>query len=184
MSTLVGVSEGVRGRIGRVAILVAAALALASACKRVERPRLDPVGAFARVARPAFVPPADGLLTPAHVDLFLKVRASSRGGSVGEALAASGADAGEFTWVRARIQEALMALDADRIAAASSESYARGVAALREARRAARDSKSAARLDAEIAALERERATLRRPNAGIASVSRNAALIARRRTEI
>ena len=185
MSRLVDVGATAHGRMRRAAgSVAAAALVLLSGCKRVERPRLDPVGAFNRVARPVFVPPSDGLLTPGHIDLFLKVRASSRGGTVGEALASSGADVGEFTWVRARIQEALMALEADRIAAASSESYARGIAAVREARKAARDAKTAARLDAQIAALERERATLRRPNAGIASVSKNAVLVARRRAEI
>jgi hypothetical protein len=181
------VREGVdrrRRAVGAIAAVGVAALALGSGCKRVEPPKIDPVGAFNRVARPAFAPPADGLLTPAHVDLFLKVRAASRGSSVGDALASAGADAGEFTWVRARIQEALMALEADRVAAASSESYARGIAALREARKSARDAKTAARMDAEIAALERERAALRRPNAGIGSIARNAALVARRRSEI
>jgi hypothetical protein len=175
----------IRSRV-RIRFFAAAGLVLAgcAACKRIEPPRLDAVRAFNRVARPVFQPPADNLLTPGQVDLFLKIRAGARGSSVGEALAAAGADVGEFTWVRARIQEALLALDADRIFAASAESYARGIAALREARKAARDPKTAARLDAEIATLERERGTLRRPGAGLPSVSRNAALVSRRRGEI
>ena len=134
--------------------------------------------------RPAFQAPTDNLLTPAQVDLFLRIRASARGASLGEALAAAGADPGEFAWVRARLQEALLTLDADRIFAASAESYARGIAAVREARKAARDPKTIARLDAEIATLERERGTLRRPGPGLSSVSRNAALVSRRRAEI
>ena len=77
-----------------------------------------------------------------------------------------------------------MALDADRVFAASAESYARGIAAVREARKAARDPKTIARLDAEIATLERERGTLRRPGPGFPSISRNAALVSRRRGEI
>lgn len=137
----------------------------------------------ARVA-PAFQPPADGLLKPAQVDAFVRVRSRSRGGSVADALAAAGLDPLEFAWVRARIQEALLALEADRVASASLESYARGIASLREARKAARDPRTAARLDAELATLERERAALRKGGPPAASVSRNAGLVARRRAEI
>jgi hypothetical protein len=90
----------------------------------------------------------------------------------------------EFGWVRARIQEALLALDAERAASAAAESYARGTAALREARRATKDPKTAARLDAEIATLERERAGLRRAAPGSSGLARNAALVSRRRAEI
>jgi hypothetical protein len=181
MSTLLAVDTR-RGI--RVAAAAASLLAAAVSCKRIEPPRLDAVRAFNRVARPTFQPPTDSLLTPAQLDLFLKIRTAARGGALGEALTAAGADPGEFTWVRARIQEALLTLDADRVFAASSESYARGLAALREARKAARDPKTAARLDAEIGTLERERGTLRKPGPGLPSIARNAALVSRRRGEI
>jgi len=181
MSTLLAVDTR-RGI--RVAAAAASLLAAAVSCKRIEPPRLDAVRAFNRVARPTFQPPTDSLLTPAQLDLFLKIRTAARGGALGEALTAAGADPGEFTWVRARIQEALLTLDADRVFAASSESYARGLAALREARKAARDPKTAARLDAEIGTLERERGTLRKPGPGLPSIASNAALVSRRRGEI
>ncbi|HEY2797621.1 MAG TPA: hypothetical protein VGK26_07010 [Thermoanaerobaculia bacterium] len=193
MSTLVAVGErrgtGIRIRAGasvRIAATAILVLAPCGACKRIEPPRLDALRAFQRVARPApaFQPPEDNLLTAAQVDLFLRVRTGARAASLGEALTAAKADPGEFAWVRARIQEALLALDADRVFTASAESYARGLAALREARKAARDPKTIGRLDAEIATLERERGTLRRPGPGIASVSHNAALVSRRRAEI
>jgi hypothetical protein len=172
-----------RKRAGKTAAAILV-LAACSSCKRIEPPKLDALRAFNRVARPVFQPAADGVLTPAQVDLFLKVRAGARAGSLADALASIGADPGEFTWVRARIQEALLALDADRVFAASAESYARGVAALRDARKAARDPQTIARLDAEIATLEKERASLRRPGPGLPSVARNAALVSRRRVEI
>lgn len=160
------------------------AVALAGGCNRVDPPRLGAVRALRNGVRPAFRAPADGLLQASQVDLFVKVRARNRGVSLGEAVAAIGADPVEFAWVRARIQEAILALEADRVAAASAESYARGIAVLREARKTARDPKTAARIDAEIATLERERATLRRAGAGAAQLSRNAAIVAPRRAEI
>ncbi len=168
----------------RIAAAAGLLLAAGASCKRIEPPRLDAVRAFNRVARPAFQPPTDNLLTTAQLDLFLRIRGAARGSSLGEALAGAGADPGEFTWVRARIQEALLALDADRVFTAAAESYAKGLATLREARKAARDPKTAARIDAEIATLERERATLRKPHPGLPSISRNAALVSRRRGEI
>jgi hypothetical protein len=171
-----------RGKRGLVLVLLA--LASAAGCKRVAPPRLDAVRALRNQVRPAFEPPADGLLKPGDVDLFLRVRGRAKSVSVGEALAAAGADAGEFAWVRARIQEALFALAAERATSASADAYARGIAALREARKAARDPKVTARLDAEIATLERERAGLRRGGPGTAGLSRNVALVARRRVEI
>ncbi len=93
-------------------------------------------------------------------------------------------DPAEYAWVRARIQEALLALDADRVAAASSEGYARAIAGVREARRSTRDPKIAARLDAEIATLERERASLRKTGPASGSLQRNAALVSPRRAQI
>ncbi len=92
-------------------------------------------------------------------------------------------DPAEFAWVRARIAEALLALDARQVSDAAAETYASALAHLRETRRAAKDPKTAARLDAEIAALEKERAALHRPVPASAA-SRNAALVAPRRAEI
>lgn len=166
---------------GALTVLFAVA---ATGCRRIEPPRLDPVRALKTGVRPAFQPPADGLLKPADVDLFLKVRGQARSSSEAEAFRATGADQAEFAWVRARLREALLALDADRVAAAASEAYARGLAVLRDARKSARDPKTGARLDVEIATLERERATLRKSHPVAASLARNAALLAPRRAEV
>ncbi len=170
-----------RARVSIVAAAGLAALASGAACKRIEAPRLKAVGAFNRVARPAFQPPTDSLLTPAQVALFLRIRTGARGGSLGEALAAVGADPGEFAWVRARIQEALLALDADRVFAASAESYARGIAAAprgaqggpgsedhRAARRGDRDARAraSALYGGRAPACRRSRATRRWSRAG------------------
>ena len=161
-----------------------AAFALAAGCRRAAEVRLDPVSALKTKVRPAFAPPPDGLLKPAQLDLFLRVRGRGRGDTEGDALRALGADPIEFAWIRSRIQEALLALDADRVAAAASEGYARALAALRGARKAVRDPKTAARMEGEIATLERERATLRRSGAPATSLARNAALISPRRAAI
>jgi hypothetical protein len=137
-----------------------------------------------RGARPGFEAPADGVLKPEQVERFLRVRGRARTESMAQALAAASVDPEEYGWVRARIQEALLALDTERVVAASSEAYARAIAGLREARRSARDAKTAARLDAEIATLERERANLRRRPPPPSSVQRNTALVSRRRSQI
>jgi hypothetical protein len=92
-------------------------------------------------------------------------------------------DPAEFAWVRARIAEALLALDARQVSEGAGETYAAALARLRETRRSTRDAKTAARLDAEIGALERERAALRRP-VPASPASKNAALVAPRRGEL
>lgn len=168
-----------------LALLVAFALAAeAAGCRRAAQPERDPVGVLKSGARPAFQAPVDGLLKPQQVDLFLKVRLRARTETMAQALAAAGSDPAEYGWVRARIQEALLALDADRVAAASSESYTRAIAALRQTRKSAPDAKTGARLDAEIATLERERASLRKSGPASASLKRNAALVSQRRAQI
>src|SRR6266542_2750923 len=80
-----------------------------------------------------FQPPADGLLTDAQIDRYVRVRRAARG--VGkpegprtppleptprlrfdeEAARAVGVDPEEFVWVRARIVEALVALDTSQV---------------------------------------------------------------------
>ena len=173
--------------IGRVLAAAAAAAGLLglAGCRRLEPETLDPVRAIRVRAEPRFRAPEGGRLTPAHIDLYVKVRRATGRGSEAEAARAVGADPAEFAWVRARITEGLGAYDGRRVAAAAGESYTRGLAALREARRAAPDARTASRLDSEIAALERERASLRRPPADVSpAAAANGALVETRRAEI
>jgi hypothetical protein len=165
-------------------LLLGLALPPLSGCRRNESPRLDPVRALKARVQPGFTVPADGLLTDAHIEQFLRVRRDARAVEGPDAQRALGADLAEFAWVRARVREALLAWEADRVAAAAAESYARALAALREARRSTRDAKTIARLDAEIAALERERASLRKNSALPPAVVKNASRLAPRRAEI
>ncbi len=165
-------------------LLVAAAAAAAPACRKLEPQALDPVRALRARVRPGFHPPSDGLLTAAQLDAFIRVRRAV--GSRPESVAASalGADPDEIAWVRARIVEAILVIDARRIAETSTEEYATALARLRETRRATRDSKTAGKIDAEIAALERERAATRRDDGVSPAVAKNAALVAPRRAEL
>jgi hypothetical protein len=158
----------------------------ASGCGRTERAPTEAVRAVRNRLETRFQPPVDGRLTDAQIDMYLRVLRESNGGtgSEGEAARRAGASRAEFDWVRARIVEGLLALDSRQASAAAFESYGRGIAALREARRGAVAPASAARLDGEIASLERERATLRRPDTLISVVAANAARIERRRAQI
>jgi hypothetical protein len=151
--------------------LLAGALALAAAgvvssCRRFEPRRLDPVRALRSRVRPRFQPPADGLVTERQIQMYLSVRRAAGSGSDADAARALQADPVEFVWVRDRVVEALMALDARDVAEPVIESYGKAIATLREARRTAREAAAIARLDAEIAALERERAAVRSPDPG------------------
>ena len=171
----------------RAAIVLLGTLPLwlgSGGCRRAEPRKLHPVDALKAGVKLAFRPPADGLVTDAMIETFLQVRRQSRSQSEGEALRATGADPVEFAWVRARVLEALLALDSGRVTAAAGESYNRSLATAREARRLARDPKAIARLDSEIAALERERAALRKGSPFPAPLLRNAARVAARRSEI
>ena len=170
----------------RLALLPLAALFLAEigACRRIEPHKLDPVRALKTGVQPAFKPPENGLLTDAQIQTFVKVRRGARAESEAESLRAIGTDPVEFAWIRARVREALLALESDRVTAAAAESYARALSVVREARRSARDPKTIARLDSEIAGLERERAALRKENPPSAALQRNAARLAPRRAEI
>lgn len=178
------------GRLGpvrraRSAIPAIVLAASAAACRQNEPGRLDPVQAIRSRVEPAFRAPADGRLTPAHLDKYLKVRRAVRGAtSDAEAARGVGVDPAEFEWIRGRIIEALAVLDARRVAEGGLESYARAIASLRAARESAADSKTAARIDAEIAALERERAALHRPDPAAPAAVANAARVEARRAEI
>ncbi|HTY41395.1 MAG TPA: hypothetical protein VMH79_05935 [Thermoanaerobaculia bacterium] len=162
---------------------LAAAIAAAPACRKLEEGQRDAVQALRARVRPAFRPPADGLLTDAQIDLFLRVRRAAGRRPPSEAAAELGADPAEFAWVRARITEALLALDARQTGDAAFEAYGPALARLRETRRSTRDAKAAARLDAEIATLEKERAAIRRSDPASAAV-RNAARLGPRRAEL
>ncbi len=169
--------------IGRVPTAVAmAGLLSLGGCRRIAPEALNPVRSI-RLA--PFRAPEDGRLTAAQIDMYVKVRRAAGRGSDAEAARAVGADAGEFAWARARITEALTAHDARSTAEAAAETYAKGLAAVRDARRAAPDARTGARLDAEIAALERERASLRRRPADVSpAAGANVALVEARRAEI
>ena len=166
------------------ALLLAMALLSTAACRKLESKDLDAVRALRARALPPFRPPADGLVTDAQLDAYVKLRRATGNRSEAEAVAALGADPAETAWVRARIAEALLALDAKQVTDTVSESYGAAIARLRETRRAERDAKTANRLDAEIAGLERERAALRKGEGPGPAVAKNAARVAPRRAEL
>jgi hypothetical protein len=156
----------------------------AAACRRLESRDLDAVRALRTRALPGFRPPADGVFTDAQLNGFLKVRRGARNRSDAETASALGADPVEIAWVRARVVEALLALEARQVTDAAFESYGGAIARLREARRSTRDPRAAARLDVEIAGLERERASLRKGESPSSASLKNAARLAPRRAEL
>jgi hypothetical protein len=164
-------------------VLVMTALP-AAACRRLETRDLEAVRALQARALPRFRPPADGVFTAAQLDAFLKVRRAAGNRNEAQAASALGADPIEIAWVRARIVEALLALEARQVTDAAFESYSGAIARLREARRSTRDPKTAARLDVEIAGLERERASLRKGEPPTPASLKNAARLAPRRAEL
>jgi len=166
-----------------IAALALAVLAAVPACRRFDTSELDAVRAVRARAGPRFQPPSDGLLTDSQVDMFLRVRRAAGRRPASEVATETGVDPAEFAWVRARIAEALVALDARQVGDAAYEAYGSAIARLRETRRATRDPRAVARLDTEIATLERERSTLRRTEAASAA-SRNATRIAGHRAEL
>ena len=166
-------------------LLAAAALAAPGlGCRRVDPQNLPSVRRLKSSLAPRFSPPATGELTPAQIDLYLRVRRAGRQGSDVEAARALGVDPVEYVWVRSRVIEALAYLDARRVQDGAGEAYARSAAVLREARKETRDPRTASRLDAEIAAVGRESAAARRSDPGLAAGQRNADIVARRRAEI
>jgi hypothetical protein len=141
----------------------------------------DPIGLLPR----HFEPPADGLLTDRHLDLYQKVHRAARDRSESDAARALGVDPDEFAWVRARIVEAFVALDATRVREASAQTYARAIASLRETLRSVRDPRTARTVESQIAALERERAGMvRRSDALPAALAANTRKVAPRRSEL
>ena len=165
------------------ALSAAVAVLTLASCRKFEAPKLDPVRALQAKVRPRFTPPADGLLKPAQIDAYIKVLGASGRRSPSDVAESLQVDPVELSWVRARIAEALLALDARQVSDGALETYGATLARLRETRKTTRDPKAASRLDAEIAVLEKERASLHRPVAASAA-SRNAVLVAARRAEL
>lgn len=167
--------------------LAAGTLSLGAAgCERAGREEKLPAAASAAATllQPAYRPPPDGLLTPVHLDLYLKVRRASKGRPDADAARAVGVTPEEFAWVRARLVEAGVALEARRVARAAAETYARSLASVKEARRRVTDAATGRALEREIAQLERERASLVKEEALSASLAANVRLLAARRGEI
>jgi hypothetical protein len=174
-------------RTRAAAALLAGAAALAagsSGCRRVDPQKLPSVRRLSSGLAPRFTPPANGQITPAQLDLYLRVRRAGRHGNEIEAARDLGIDPVEYVWVRGRVLEALAYLDARRVQDGAVEALGRSTAVLREARRETRESRTASRLDAEIAATQRETAAARRADPALASGLHNADLVSRRRAEI
>ena len=93
-------------------------------------------------------------------------------------------DPDEFAWVRARIVEALVALDGSRVREESGETYARAIASLRETLKSVRDPRTSRTVESQIAALERERAGMRRSEALPPALAANVRKVAARRAEL
>ena len=170
------------------AALAGAALASAASCGKDEAARRSaPLTAVAQAGvrlRLGFQPPADGLLTEAQIDRYVRVRRAAKGRPDPDAARAVGVDPDEFAWVRARVDEGLLEADRRRIRATSDEVYGKTIAALRETRKAVKEPKEARGLDEQIAGLERERAALRRADDVSPAVVANSRRVAARRAEI
>lgn len=157
----------------------------AAACRREKAAGpVPPGGEPAIAARAGFEPPADRLLTPRHLDLYVKVRRAAKDRSDADAARALGVDSDEYAWVRARIVEAVVAADEARVRTAAAGTYDRTLASLRKTLEAVRDRETARTIQSEIAALERERAGMRRPDPLPNDVAANARLVASRRAEL
>lgn len=170
-------------RIGRVA--AAAALCLSAfACGERSPKAAEPKAALPGVpALSRFHPPPDGLLTEGQLDRYIRVRRAARGRFEEEAARAVGVDPEELVWVRARVVEALVFLDTSQVSSAAEGTYARTIAAAREAARSVKDRQTLRRLDDQIALLERERASLKPPESPPA-VAANARRVAPRRADL
>ncbi len=149
-----------------------------------------------------FQPPADGLLTDAQIERFLRVRRAARGPgrpqgartppleatprprSDEESARAVGVDPEEFAWVHARIVEALVSLDTSQVRSAAEATYARTIASMREAAGRVKDQETLRRMEEQIGGLERERGSLRAGEKPPAALAANARRVAPRRAEI
>lgn len=168
-----------------LASFAAVASSLAGSACRQAKPEPPVVsGAPVGLLPPHFEPPADGLLTDRHLDLYQKVRRAARDRSESDAARALGVDPDEFAWVRARIVEAFVALDASRVREASAQTYARAITSLRETLRSVRDPGTSRTVESQIAALERERAGMRRSDPLPAALAANTLKVAPRRSEL
>jgi len=171
-------------RLAPIAVWAAVCLA-AGACGR-NSPRKP----TARAGLPGipvvirFKPPADGLLTDAQIDRYVRARRAARGRSDEEASRAVGVDPEEFGWVKTRIVEALVALDTAQLRTAAEATYGRTIASLKESARSVKDRETLRRMEEQIAALERERGSLKAGDKPPAAVAANARRVAPRRAEI
>jgi hypothetical protein len=173
---------------------VVAALSLSAAvlaCRRdSRRPVVDPEKAIRQLPggsllpTPAFRPPADGILTADQVDRFLRVRRAAKGRTDAESARALGISPEEISWTRARIVEAMVALDERRVRESSGEVYARTLATLRAARTGVTNPERAKVLEEQIATLERERSSLRSTETPGPALAANMHQVAARRAEI
>lgn len=175
--------------IRRLALATAAAVALAASCGRSERPKPRPVALpllpeGGLLPAPGFRPPADGVLTDEQVERFIRVRRAAKGRTDAENARALGIAPEELSWTRARIIEALVALDERRVRSASAEAYGKALAQLRASRAVTHDADRARALEDQIAALERERASLRREESPSPALARNMQRVAGRRAEL
>jgi hypothetical protein len=173
------------------AVLAALALSAALACRRDSRqPPVDAGKAIRQLPggsllpTPAFQPPADGILTADQVDRFLRVRRAAKGRTDSESARALGISPEELSRTRARIVEAMVALDERRVRESSAEVYAKTLATLRAARTGVTNPERAKSLEEQIATLERERATLRITETPGPALAANMQRVAARRTEI
>jgi len=171
--------------IGRLSLTLAGVAALlAVGCRASEEVLPSAVPRGEEPAAGRFRPPANGLLSQEHLDVYVRVRRAAKGRSDADAARAVGADSEEFAWVRARVAESLVALDARRVKAEAAGTYARALASLKEARTKVRDPEAARAVDTEIQLLERERGSLSREEPLSPQVTANAKLVAGRRAEI
>jgi hypothetical protein len=181
--------QNVAGKGAAGALAALGAFALAAGCGPADRERATPARRAVRAAEallpdPGFYPPADGLVTDEQMGRYLRVRRAAKGRTDAETALALGIRPEEIAWTRARIVEALVALDERRVREASAEVYAKSIATLRASRAAVRDPGRARALEEQIATLERERATFRRDETPAPALARNMRRIAARRTEL
>jgi len=150
-----------------------------------EAPKAEPKSSLPGVAKIVrFAPPADGLLTNAQIDSYIRVRRASRGRTDEEAAAAVRVDPEEYAWARARVLEALVFLEATQVRTAADGTYARTIASVREASRGAKDQETRRKLEEQVTALEKERSAVKAPDAVAPNVAANAKRIVPRRAEI
>jgi hypothetical protein len=163
----------------------AAVCVSAGACGRASSRKAAPAAGLPGIpVIVRFQPPADGLLTDAQIDRYVRVRRAARGRSDEEAARAVGVDPEEFGWVRTRIVEALVALDTSQLRVAAEATYGRTIASLREAARSVKDRETLRRMEEQIAGLERERGSLKAGDKPPAAIAANARRVASRRAEI